>query len=129
MRLLGTVALGRLVFTHLALPAVRPVNHVLDGDEIIIRAELGRVISSAAAADGGPGTVVAYEADLIDPVDHLGWSVIIVGRASRLTDPGKIEKYRLVLRPWVAGDMDEFITIRADMVDGFKLDRAESPAQ
>lgn len=31
LRLLGTVPLGRVVFTHQALPAIRPVNHVVEG--------------------------------------------------------------------------------------------------
>ena len=29
LKLLGSVSLGRLVFTHQALPAVRPVNHLV----------------------------------------------------------------------------------------------------
>ena len=47
LRLLSTVSLGRLVFTHLALPAIRPVNHAVAGDQIIIRAYLGTAISAA----------------------------------------------------------------------------------
>jgi Pyridoxamine 5'-phosphate oxidase len=119
LRLLSTVSLGRLVFTHLALPAIRPVNHAVDGDLIIIRAYLGTAIS--AAVGNRSGTVVAYEADLIDPDTHLGWSVIIVGRASRLTDPAESARYREMLQPWVAGGTDDIIAIQADMVDGFRL--------
>jgi hypothetical protein len=120
LRLLGSASLGRVVFTRSALPAIRPVNHIVDGDKIIIRTHLGAVI---AAAVDGTGTVVAYEADMIDPDDHLGWSVIVVGRASRVTDPGEINRYQQALRPWVSGDMDEVIAITAEMVDGFQLTR------
>jgi Pyridoxamine 5'-phosphate oxidase len=120
LRLLGSTSLGRVVFTHFALPAIRPVNHLVEGDKIIIRTHLGTVIASAV---DGTGTVVAYEADMISPDDHLGWSVIVVGRANRLTDPGEIARYRNALRPWVSGDMDEVIVITADMVDGFRLTR------
>jgi Pyridoxamine 5'-phosphate oxidase len=119
LRLLSTVSLGRLVFTHLALPAIRPVNHAVDGDQIIIRAYLGTAIGVAVGARSG--TVVAYEADLIDPDTHLGWSVIIVGRATRLTDPAETARYRETLHPWVAGGTDDIIAIQADMVDGFRL--------
>lgn len=118
MRLLSTVSLGRLVFTHLALPAIRPVNHAVCGDQIIIRAYLGTAINAAV---GDRGTVVAYEADLIDPDTHLGWSVIIVGLATRLTDPAEADRYRELLQPWVVDGRDEIITIQADMVDGFRL--------
>lgn len=119
MRLLSTVSLGRLVFTHLALPAIRPVNHAVRGDQIIIRAYLGTAISAAVGQRSG--TVVAYEADLIDPDTHLGWSVIIVGRASRLTDQNEAARYRELLRPWVVDGADDLIVIQADMVDGFRL--------
>jgi Pyridoxamine 5'-phosphate oxidase len=119
LRLLSTVSLGRLVFTHLALPAIRPVNHAVDGDQVIIRAYLGTAITTAVGDRSG--SVVAYEADLIDPDTHLGWSVIIVGRASRLTDPAQTARYREMLQPWVAGGMDDIIAIQADMVDGFRL--------
>ena len=121
LSLLGSVSLGRLVFTHLALPAIRPVNHIVHGDQVIIRTYLGTAIG--AAVGGNPGTVVAYEADLINPDDHLGWSVIIIGRASRVTDPGAADRYRTQLHPWVAGGTDDVIAIQADMVDGFRLIR------
>lgn len=119
LRLLSTVSLGRLVFTHLALPAIRPVNHAVAGEQVIIRAYLGTAIS--AAVGDRTGTVVAYEADLIDPDTHLGWSVIIVGRAARLTDQAEAARYRELLRPWVADGADDIIAIQADMVDGFRL--------
>jgi Pyridoxamine 5'-phosphate oxidase len=119
LRLLSTVSLGRLVFTHLALPAIRPVNHAVAGDQVIIRAYLGTAISAAVRDHGG--TVVAYEADLIDPDTHLGWSVIIVGRATRLTDPAEAARYRELLQPWVVDGADDIVVIQADMVDGFRL--------
>lgn len=119
LRLLSSVSLGRLVFTHLALPAIRPVNHAVAGEQVIIRAYLGTAISTAVR--GQSGTVVAYEADLIDPDTHLGWSVIVVGRATRLTDQAEAARYRELLRPWVDGGADDLIAIQADMVDGFRL--------
>jgi len=113
-----------VVFTQFALPAIRPVNHIVEGDRIIIRTHLGSAIDSAVA---GTGTVVAYEADMIDPDDHLGWSVIVIGRARRVTDPGEVARYREILQPWVSGAMDDVITITADMVDGFRLTRGVPP--
>jgi Pyridoxamine 5'-phosphate oxidase len=119
MRLLGGVSLGRVVFTERALPAIRPVSHLVDGDYIVIRTD-----SSAAIISGrwsGPGSVVAYEADTIGPADHLGWSVIVVGVARWVTDPEKAAAYRRALRPWVTGSEDQLIAIHADIVTGFRL--------
>jgi Pyridoxamine 5'-phosphate oxidase len=119
LRLLRSVSVGRLVFTHLALPAIRPVNHVVEGNQVVIRAYMGTTIHTAV--DENAGVVVAYEADLIDPDTHLGWSVIIVGRASRLADGLEADRYRRLLQPWVEDGSDDVISIRADMVDGFRL--------
>ena len=123
LRLLGSVPIGRVVFTHLALPAIRPVCHLVEGGEIVIRTHLGAAI---AANDGPHGaTVVAYEADMIDPDDHVGWSVIVVGRARRLPDNGEDGHYWEALRQWASGVPDEIIAIEADIVNGFRLAKAD----
>ena len=48
IRLLASVEFGRVVFTVNALPAIRPVNHLLDEGRIIIRTRLTSAISSLA---------------------------------------------------------------------------------
>jgi Pyridoxamine 5'-phosphate oxidase len=50
--LLGSVPLGRVVFTMKAMPAIRPVNHLVDGTTVIIRSHLGAAIVGRAAGDG-----------------------------------------------------------------------------
>jgi Pyridoxamine 5'-phosphate oxidase len=124
MQLLATVSLGRVVFTARALPAIRPVNHLVDGDYIIIRTDSGTPITSEVRT----GTIVAYEADVIDPADHIGWSVIVVGAAHRVTGPDEAASYRQALRPWDAGTKDQVIAIHADMVTGFRLVTADAVA-
>ena len=74
--LLESASIGRVVFTQRAMPAIRPVNHLIDGRKIIIRTHQGAAIASRAvgeSADGLgklPGSVVCYEADELDPVRH-----------------------------------------------------------
>jgi hypothetical protein len=119
MRLLGSVPLGRIVFTARALPAVRPVSHLVDDDHVIVRADSGVAITSALRAE--PGTVVAYEADAIDPVDHLGWSVTVVGVAHQVTDPVAADAFRRALRHWADGANDQVISISPGTVTGFRL--------
>jgi hypothetical protein len=124
MSLLGSVSLGRIVFTARALPAIRPVCHLVDGDYVIIRTDHDAAIISELRADAS--AVVAYEADTIDMAEHLGWSVIVVGVARRVIDPDEAAIYRRALRSWVSGAKDQVIAIHADMVTGFRLvaDRA-----
>ncbi|MEU3254652.1 pyridoxamine 5'-phosphate oxidase family protein [Streptomyces sp. NPDC006997] len=123
LRLLGSVSLGRIVFTRQALPTVRPVNHVLDGGDIVIRTHEGAALTSHARGAGGHGVVVAYEADVIDPDTHLGWSVVVTGYAYLVTDPDELARYRALLRPWTlpALDMDHAVRIRPDLVTGIRL--------
>jgi hypothetical protein len=118
LRLLGSVSLGRLVFTHHALPAIRPVNHVVEGETIIVRATAGAAITSATGRDG---VVVAYEADEIDPATRLGWSVIVVGTARLMTDEVAAARYRARVRPWIGGTVDDVITISAELVSGYEM--------
>jgi hypothetical protein len=119
MRLLASVSLGRVVFTARALPAIRPVTHLVDGDNIIIRTGHNAAITSELRAEAG--TIVAYEADAINSDQHLGWSVVVVGVAHRVIDPDEASAYRRMLRPWLDGDKDQVIAIHADMVTGFRL--------
>jgi nitroimidazol reductase NimA-like FMN-containing flavoprotein (pyridoxamine 5'-phosphate oxidase superfamily) len=118
-QLLKGASLGRVVFTHHAMPAVRPVNHLVDDRTIIIRSHLGAAIVSRAAAD--MGAVVCYEADDLDPVRHTGWSVIVTGMARLVREPGAIERYERILEPWIAGQMDHVVSIEPRFVSGIRL--------
>jgi hypothetical protein len=119
MALLAAAAYGRVVFTHRALPAIRPVNHVVDGDDIIIRTRLSAPVGTAAARR--TGIVVAYEADEIDPWLRLGWSVVATGYATAVTDPDEIARLERLLTPWVDMGTDLVIRIRPEIVTGFRL--------
>jgi Pyridoxamine 5'-phosphate oxidase len=117
MRLLGSVPMGRVAFSARALPAIRPALHLVDGNRVIIRADGAAPITSAARS----GTVVAYEADALDPATRLGWSVVVVGAAHRVTDAAEAASYRRALRPWETGTDDQVVAISADVITGFRL--------
>ncbi|MER6025820.1 pyridoxamine 5'-phosphate oxidase family protein [Streptomyces sp. NPDC001851] len=122
LRLLGSVSLGRIVFTRQALPTVRPVNHVLDHGDIVIRTHEGAALTSHAEEALGTGVVVAYEADAIDPASHLGWSVVVTGYARLVTDPAELDRVRELLQPWVPAEgTDQAVRIRPEMVSGVRL--------
>lgn len=115
LRLLGSVPFGRVVFTQRALPAVRPVNHLLDNGAIIIRTHLGAAMLSAV------DTVVAYQADSIDLDTRLGWTVTVTGIAQRVQDSDDEARYAELLQPWVNRDMDYTIRIVPELVTGYAL--------
>ncbi|WP_280241118.1 pyridoxamine 5'-phosphate oxidase family protein [Nocardia abscessus] len=120
MRLVASAPFGRIVFTRDALPAIRPVNHlVIDGSSIVVRTALGSGLAGSVRADRS--VVVAYEVDDIDPIDRLGWSVVVTGLARPVTDPELIAEYTRRLRPWVDHAMDRVITIEPTLVTGVEL--------
>jgi nitroimidazol reductase NimA-like FMN-containing flavoprotein (pyridoxamine 5'-phosphate oxidase superfamily) len=115
--LLAGAPMGRIVFTRHALPAVRPVNHLVDGNAVIFRSNLGAAIAGRARE----GAVVCYEADDIDPVRHTGWSVIVTGMARLVLDPAAVRRYQRVLTPWADGQMDQVIAVTPQIVTGLRL--------
>ena len=122
MSLLGSVSLGRLVFTRQALPTVRPVYHIVDGGDIVIRTHEGAALTSHALQAHGTGVVVAYEADAIDPDTRTGWSVVVTGYARLVTDPDELTRIKGLLDPWLPQqEMDHAVRIRPEIVTGVQL--------
>jgi len=118
-QLLAGVTLGRIVFTQHAMPAIRPVNHLVDDQAIIIRSHLGSAITARTGVRDG--IVVCYEADELDPVRHTGWSVIATGMARLVHDPAAVSRYKQLLEPWATGRMDYVIAIKPQIITGIRL--------
>ena len=92
LRLLGSIWLGRIVFTVDALPTIRPVDHVVADGCVIVRADAGTALARTLRRSGGEGMIVVYEADDVDLVTHTGWSVIVTGPAELVTDPAELRR-------------------------------------
>lgn len=118
LRLLATVPLGRVVYTRQALPAVLPVNFVLDADSsVLLRTSAGSDLVRAV-----DGVVVAFEADEFDAASRSGWSVVVTGPASVVTDPAEHERLlRSGPQSWMPIREDVFIRIESAMVTGREL--------
>lgn len=124
LELLGLVDHGRVVFTLAALPAIRPVNHVVDDGEIVIRTRRLAGVSTALDSNtelGVPELVVAYEADVLDPITRLGWSVVVTGVARTVIDPRRLGRIESRLHPWVDSATDTTLAIRPEIVTGMRL--------
>lgn len=118
LRLLERAPIGRVVHTRHALPAVLPVNFCLDTDSAVLM----RTSADSDLAAAIDGVVIAFEADEVDAVAHSGWSVVVTGRATVVTDP--VEHGRLTRtgpRSWVASPEEVFIRIEPELVTGRQL--------
>ncbi len=120
LHLLSTVPVARIGLSLRALPVVLPVNFVVDQekDQVIIRTAAGSKLDAALLH-----SVVAFEADHIDPLSHGGWSVLVQGTSRVLLLPGEIERARsLKLRPWADdASRDRFVAISMDVVSGRRV--------
>ena len=120
--LLATVPVGRLVYSDRALPFVTPVNFILDGTDVVIRA--GR---RSPLATHTPGNVVAFEEDEINAVDRSGWSVVVTGRVQLIDDADEVARLDAWhLQTWQPALSDRYLRLRPEMISGQQLPIADS---
>jgi uncharacterized protein len=115
LRLLESVPVGRVSFYTDGEVVTLPVNHVVDGQDVVFRANRGSKLSAAERQDH-----VAFEADDYDLRTRTGWSVLVKGRAEAVQEDAEIQRFsRLGLYPWVtAVDRPFWIRIRPTSVTG-----------
>ena len=119
-RLLSSVSVGRVGVTMGALPTVLPVNFLFDGDRILVRSGEGTKLAAALR-----GTVVAFEVDEFDPVDHSGWSVVVTGVSRVVDDPEELG--RIAQKPiarWAPAGGSHIVAISTEMISGRRIPRA-----
>jgi hypothetical protein len=125
LRLLASVTYGRVVFSLHTLPAIRAVNHLVDDEDgIIVRTRLTAKISTAVSSNANSGLVVAYQAEDLDPLQRLGWSVVVTGLARTVTDPDQIARYEQLLHPWV-NEADTAVAIEPQVGTGIRIMRVD----
>jgi nitroimidazol reductase NimA-like FMN-containing flavoprotein (pyridoxamine 5'-phosphate oxidase superfamily) len=118
LRLLATAHVGRVVHTHHALPAVLPVPFCLDADFAVVV----RTSAESQLAGAIDRVVVAFQADEVDPSAHAGWSVVVTGRATVVTDPVEYGRLRRTgPHSWRASRHDIFLRIEPELVTGSEL--------
>ncbi|MFF8950832.1 pyridoxamine 5'-phosphate oxidase family protein [Streptomyces sp. NPDC014940] len=118
LRLLAGVPVGRVVYTRRALPTALPVNFSLDSDSSVVL----RAAEDSDLVRAIDGVVVAFEADDFDAEVRTGWSVVVTGRATVVTEPAEHERLsRTGPRSWVVTRGGVFVRIEAELVTGREL--------
>ena len=116
-RLLTTTAIGRLVFTDGALPAIVPVAFLLHDGHVLIAARQGSTVVNAVR-----GSVVAFEVDSYDAAARTGWSVTIVGPSRIISDPGQVAA---LAEPGVSARPSHpsrcYISVKPGIVRGWRI--------
>ncbi|MER6283125.1 pyridoxamine 5'-phosphate oxidase family protein [Streptomyces sviceus] len=118
LRLMARTPVGRIVHTRHALPAVLPVNFALDdGGAVLLRtaaaSELVRAVDDV---------VVAFETDEVDAAAQSGWSVVVTGRATVVTDPAEHARLcRVGPRSWAPSPEEVFVRIEPELITGREI--------
>ncbi|MFJ6934379.1 helix-turn-helix domain-containing protein [Streptomyces sp. NPDC101132] len=116
-RLLGTHGVGRIAVSTDEGPAVFPVNYVTAGPGVAFRTAVESPAARAA------GTRAAFEIDHIDDVTAGGWSVLLVGGLTAVTDGAELRRLSAVARshPWAGGPRSHWMLITPDRVTGRRV--------
>ncbi len=115
LRLLASVPVGRVGFVADGEVQILPVNHLVDGQDVVFRTAYGSKLSAAEGC--GPLT---FEADAYDEHAHSGWSVVVTGRAEPVDSDAEIERLGdRGLQPWVTSVARPYvIRVRPTAVSG-----------
>jgi hypothetical protein len=118
LRLLATVPVGRVVYTRQALPAVLPVNFSLDEDaSVLLYTSAGSDLVRAI-----DGVVVAFEADEFTAATQSGWSVVVTGHVTVVTDPADHERLsKTGPQSWIPVRDGVFVRIESELVTGREI--------
>ena len=114
--------IGRVAVSVGALPAVFPVNFCLVGRDVMFRTASGTKLDAALKE-----SVVAFEVDDFDAEGHLGWSVLVVGKATELRPIELARLEPLPLRAWAHGARGHVVRIRTEFVSGRRIVRTAAP--
>jgi uncharacterized protein len=115
--LLAREPLGRVAVFDDSGPAIFPVNYVFDLHMVVFRTDEGTKLDAASR-----GARVAFEIDGFDPSTRTGWSVLIRGETTEVTDPEELERLRgLPLMPAAPGEKSRYVRILPAVVTGRQI--------
>jgi nitroimidazol reductase NimA-like FMN-containing flavoprotein (pyridoxamine 5'-phosphate oxidase superfamily) len=111
--LANTTTVGRLAFRSSRGLQLLPVNYVYRNGCVYFKTSPKSLL--AELSDGC--SEVVFETDRADEHTHLGWSVVLRGKA-RAVDPGEVDLSPRGPNPWAAGPREILIEIAPDHVTG-----------
>ena len=115
--LLASAPFGRVAVTDDRGPVVFPVNFVLDRHTVVFRTEAGTKLDAASR-----GSRVCFEVDGADPAAGTGWSVLVRGDITEVTDPAELARLReLPLPAWMPGTRNRYVRILPAVLTGRRI--------
>lgn len=126
LELLASQPVGRVAYMDAGTPVVLPVNHRIEGREVVFRTTYGSKL--AAALMERP---VAFEVDAYSADTRSGWSVLVRGRAEVLFDPAESSTQSgPAPRPWAdAVERGWWVRIHPEEISGRRILRDDPDEQ
>jgi transcriptional regulator with XRE-family HTH domain len=118
VRYIAPGGIGRYLYDDRARgPVAIPVNYKMDGDDVVFRTS-----SDATIVEGTHHRKVAFDVDHIDDALGEGWSVLLSGTASVISDADELARAgALDIRPWADGDRDTYIRLEPSEITGRRI--------
>ena len=112
--LLELGGIGRVGFAAADGIMMLPVNFAVMAKAIIFHTAPDTLLAVHA---NGP---VSFEVDHLDEALRAGWSVLVHGRAHKVTDERGVKRLedRTHLQPWAAGARDVYVRIAPNQISG-----------
>lgn len=109
---------GRFLFDDRARgPVAVPVNYLMDGGDVVFRTGSAEVVD-----EGTYHQKVSFDVDHLDDALSEGWSVLLSGAASVVTDAGELTNVRaLGIEPWAGGDRDTYVRLVPNQITGRRI--------
>lgn len=120
LELLGTTTVGRIGFVDDDRTLIIPVNFLVDGRDIVIRTDPGGPLSALPSSP----VLVAFEIDHHEALAASGWSVLMNGRVSTVSEqqlrsiPGASTRL-----PWAEGDRSLVLRLTPESISGRRVRR------
>ena len=117
MTLLSDHGVGRIAVTTDAGPAILPVNYDVVDEAVIFRT------TSTSASYLAADREVAFEVDRIDDALSEGWSVLVLGPVTEVTDADDRRRLRAQAHtsPWAGGNREVLMRIRPVRITGRRI--------
>jgi uncharacterized protein len=117
-RHLAQEKVGRVALIVDGVPEIFPVNYVVeDGDQIYFRTAKGTKLDAVMHSPS-----IAFEIDGLDEERKIGWSVVAVGYARRVTDTAHLRHIdTLGLEPWAVGEKVHVVHLAPTKVTGRRI--------
>lgn len=115
--LLAATPVGRVGIIVDGRPEIYPVNHAVDDRTLVFRTDPGAKLRGL-----GRSPAVCYEVDGVDPGARTGWSVLVKGHATEITDLAERRRAdALDLALWAGGEKVRWIRLTPTEVTGRRI--------